>query len=195
MPYARTLPHDARVRIVELDAFARARERRGARPGRRPRAAPSPPSEYHWHRLWEFPTEDAAERWNEQWEQVLEGPGSSHPAFVSIDGVPIHDRVLDALARVAAAILTEDVLAGSPYPVMKAGWSYQLLVRHTLYHPKRPGAAPSTNVSVRGEVLAPDGELAWSTDATRQYPADVIPASVGALWSARRWKPTAETWT
>jgi hypothetical protein len=49
-------------------------------------------------------------------------------------------------------------------------------------------------VTVRGEVLHAGGELRWSTDATRQYPADVIPVSVGKLWSTRRWKPTAETY-
>jgi len=198
MPYDRTLPHDARARIVQLQSFARARNRhrQGFRsgPGAADAAAPAPPGEYHWHRIWHFPTEAAAGRWNAQWEEALESPGVSHPAFVTIDGALIQDRFLDALARVAAGIMTEEVLAGSPYPFMKAGWSYQLLVRHTLYCPRRSGSVPTTIVTTRGEVLDAGGELLWSTDATRQYPADVIPVFVGELWSTRRWKPTAETY-
>ena len=196
MPYARTLARDARARIVQLKSFARARDRRRAIPGDEPRTAPvsARPGEYHWHRIWSFPTEAAAERWNAQWEDAIECPGFSHPAFVTIDGIRIQDRLLDALAHVAAGILTEEVLAGSPYPFMKAGWSYQLLVRHTPYRGRRPGSLPTTIVTTRGEVLDTDGELRWSTDATRNYPADVIPLSVSELWSARRWKPTAETW-
>ena len=198
MPYDRTLPHDARARIVQLQSLARARDRRSAPSSGESRTAgtgaPAPPGAYHWQRLWHFPTEAAAERWNAQWEQALECPGASHPAFVTIDGALIRDRLLDALARVAAGILTEEVLAGSPYPFMKAGWSYQLRVRHTLYCPRRSGSVPTTIVTTRGEVLDAGGELRWSTDATRQYPADVIPVSVGELWSTRRWKPTAETY-
>ena len=198
MPYDRTLPHDARARIIQLQSFARARDRHGAPSGSQARAAsaaaPGPPGEYHWNRIWHFQTETAAERWNAQWEDALECPGTSHPAFVTIDGALIRDRLLDALARVAAGIQTEEALAGSPYPFMRAGSSYQFLVRHTLYCPRRPGSLPTNIVSARGEVLDAGGELRWSTDATRQYPADVIPVAVGQLWSTRRWKPTAETW-
>jgi hypothetical protein len=198
MPYDRILPHDARARIIQLQSFARARDRHHQSSGSAPAAAdtatPVASSEYHWHRIWHFPVEAAAERWNAQWEEALECPGTSHPAFVTIDGALIRDRLLDALARVAAGILTEEVLAGSPYPFMKPGWSYQLLVRHTFYYPRRSGSVPTTIVTARGEVLDAGGELNWSTDATRQYPADVIPVAIGELWSTRRWTPTAETY-
>ena len=127
MPYHRTLPHDARARIVQLQSFARARDRHRESSGSEPRAAGAAasarPGDYHWHRIWHFPTEAAAERWNDQWEDALECPGTSHPAFVTIDGALIRDRLLDALAHVAAGILTEEVHAGKAYPIINAGWN------------------------------------------------------------------------
>jgi len=188
MPHSQVLPPHVSERIKLLQARSRylPRSRSTVKPGSQ--------RDDCWRRTWSFPTREAAERWNAEWEEALERPGCCHPALLRIDGIPIRDHRLDALARVAGTILSEEVYAGAPYPLMRACWSYRLDVRHTLYRARREHAVPSIIVSAHGEVHNADGELHWSSDATRQYPTSVIPTSVAECWSGGRWHPTSETY-
>lgn len=144
-----------------------------------------------WRRVWHFPSEAGAERWNAEWERVLEDPGSPHPALVRMGGAEIQDPSLDVMARLASNVLCEEALAGAPYPFVRVGRTCTLRVRSTPWESRR-SAEPTLVFSVRCEVADPDGELIWAADATRQYPTDVVPAGVAELWCQRPWKPTDE---
>jgi hypothetical protein len=147
-----------------------------------------------WRRTWRFPTQSAAERWNAEWDRVLTSPRSLHPAFTHIGGRAIPDRLLDALVRVAGAILAEEVNAGAPCPYMQPGWSYQLVLQHSVHGVGSEQMRRPLTLKLAADVLGGGGALRWSSDATRIYPSDLIPPAVGALWSLRYWSPLEEVY-
>jgi hypothetical protein len=152
------------------------------------------PPRARWRRTWRFPTEAAARRWNAEWDEILERPGASHPALLRIAGSAIQDPLVDVLARLAGCVLAEEARAGAPYPFMRVGRTYTLGIRSTPYQSRRADSEPSLVFSVRSEVVDPDGELIWASDATRQYPAHVVPSALAELWHRRRLKPTDEVY-
>jgi hypothetical protein len=141
-----------------------------------------------WQRTWRFPTEAGARRWNEEWDDVLDADRAIHPALYSIRGQAIGDRFLDALARVAGAIISDEVRAGTPCPYMEPGWRYDLVVEHAAA--SSTGSAPLV-VKLEGAVHGPD-DLRWTSDAIRIYSDDDVPPPVVALWSTRHWSPVDE---
>lgn len=147
-----------------------------------------------WRRTWHFPTRTAAERWNEEWDQVLTSPSTIHPAFTTIGGHAIADRLLDGLARVAGAILAEEVNAGTPCPYMTPGWSYELVLQHSVHGARAEEMQQPVVMKLVADIQGGGGELRWSSDATRVYPSDLIPTAVVALWSLRQWSPVEETY-
>jgi hypothetical protein len=145
-----------------------------------------------WRRTWHFPTQMAAERWNAEWDRVLTIPCSLHPAFTRIGGHAIADCSLDALARVASAILAEEVNAGSPCPYMQPGWSYRLVLQHSVKGMGRQEMEQPLVLKLVADILGAGGALRWSYDTQRSYPSDQIPRAVATLWSLRRWSPVEE---
>lgn len=178
--HARRLPPDVSWRMEFLGR--RAQRRATARPVVR---------EACWERVWHFPSEAGADRWNAEWEAVLEDPGTPHPALVRVGGEEIQDPALDVMARLASNVLCEEALAGAPYPVAGAGRTCTLRV-HATPHESRPGGEPTLAFSVRCDVTDPDGEPILAADATRHYPSDLVPVGVAELWCRRSWKPTDE---
>jgi hypothetical protein len=147
-----------------------------------------------WRRTWHFPTQTAAERWNAEWDRVLASPRSLHPAFTRIGGSAIADRLLDALARVAGAVLAEEVSAGSPCPYVARGWSYRLVLQHSVHRVGREEMEQTLVLKLVADILGSGGALRWSSDTERSYPSDLIPPAVTALWSLRRWSPVEENY-
>ena len=146
-----------------------------------------------WRRIWHFPTQTAAERWNAEWDRVLMSPRSLHPALTRIDGHAITDRLLDALARVASAILAEEVnAAGAPCPYMQPGWSYRLVLQHSVHGVGREEMEQPLALKLVADVLGAGGTLRWSSDTTRICPSSLIPPAVATLWNLRRWSPVEE---
>ena len=145
-----------------------------------------------WHRTWRFSSEAGAERWNTEWEQVLGQAGSVHPALIQLDGRSIRDPLLDALARIAATVLCDEIRCGSPYPFVRPGGAYELsVIQHTRPFPL-PRFEQSLALTVHGEIFGTDAQPLWSADASREIPFDLVPESVISLWSERSWKPTDE---
>jgi len=156
----------------------------------------APPSRdsNEWHRSWHFPTEAAAVRWNDEWDRVLERLEISHPALTHIAGSVIADRFLDGLARLAGAILSEEVHAGTPCPYMTPGWRYDLLLQHSIHTMRASEMEQPLVVKIVGEVRSDDDELRWTSDTTRVYPSDRIASPLAAVWSACEWSPVDETY-
>ncbi len=181
---SRRLPPDVTWRVDLL-------RRRAARlPPPQVRSAAAP--RLLWCRTWRFPTQAAALRWNAEWEEILERPGASHPALLRIAGSAIQDLLVDVLARLAGCVLAEEARSGAPYPFMRVGRTYFLGIRSTPYQSRRAGSEPSLIFSVHSEVVDPQGELIWASDATRQYPADVVPSTIADLWYRRHLRSTHE---
>lgn len=157
-------------------------------------ARPGTAQEQPWRRRWSFVGEDGAERWNREWEHVLEKPGSLHPALVQLEAESIRDPLLDALARIAATVLCDEIQRGSPYPFVRPGGSYRLEVAYQTQPFPLPRFEHSLVLSVRGEVSGADGEPLWSSDAVREIPFELVPESVVSLWSERSFTPTDETY-
>jgi hypothetical protein len=180
------LPQDLRRRLAQLGHHA------GISLDQIPSGVPISRSRGEWRRTWHFPTQTAAERWNAEWDRVLTSPRSLHPAFTRIGGRAIPDRLLDALARVAGAILAEEVNGGSPCPYMAAGWSYHLVLQHSVHGVGREEMEQPLMLKLVADVLGAGGALRWSSDTTRSYSLDQIPTAVTALWSLRCWSPVEE---
>ena len=187
------LPADLRRRLDDLSRVAdpRAAARRESEAARgSDRSSPS----CRWRRLWRFPTVSGAERWNEQWDALLVRPEATHPAFHCIEGLPIEDPFLDALARMACAILSQEIQAGTPCPYVERGWSYALRVEQRL-HPGCAGLGERPCVlNVVGEVRGPDDDARWCCDASRVYTSDTLPVPVAAVWSVRHWSALEEVY-
>lgn len=145
-----------------------------------------------WERRWRFTTESAAERWNSEWEKLLDTPHGFHPELVRIGGQVISDPVLDTLARVGAAVLCDEVRDGSPYPLMRSGGSYELVIGSSLRSAPVPGGEGSLLMTTRGDVFGPERELIWSAQAAREISFAQVPEGVVALWNARPWTATDE---
>lgn len=179
-------PQDLRQRLALLGHHA------GISVDRIPPGVPLSRSHGEWRRTWHFPTQTAAERWNAEWDRVLTSPRSLHSAFTRIGGRAIADRLLDALVRVAGAILAEEVNAGAPCPYMQPGWSYRLVLQHSVHGVGREEMEQPLALKLAADVLGAGGTLRWSSDTAHIYPSDLIPPAVSALWSLRCWSPVEE---
>lgn len=184
------LPPDVRARIAHLSRYA---DQRGAFTTPSP-VRPTLGPETSWRRLWHFEGASGAERWNQAWEQVIERPAALHPALIQIGGAAIRDPLLDALARIAATVLCDEIRTGSPYPFVRPGGSYALEVERQVWPFPLPRFERSLVLVVRGEVYRADGQPLWSAEAAREIPYQLVPASVVALWSERAFAPTEETY-
>jgi hypothetical protein len=181
------LPPDVQLRIAQLQARTR-----GSRPmGRRGLSAAL--QQNQWVRRWRFTTECAAERWNSEWEKLLETPNGCHPALVRIEGETIGDPVLDTLARVGAAVLCDEIRDGSPYPYMRPGRSYELVIGSSLRSAPLPGGEGSLLMTARSEVFGPERDPMWTAQAMREIPFAQVPERVVALWNARPWSAIDES--
>jgi hypothetical protein len=180
------LPPNVQLRIAQLHSRTR---------GRRPvgRSGLSLALQQNqWERRWRFTTDTAAQRWNSEWEELLEIPNGCHPALVRIAGETISDPVLDTLARVGAAVLCDEVRDGSPYPFMRPGGSYELVIGSSLRSSPMPGGVGSLLMTTRGDVFGPERDPMWSAQAAREIPFAQVPERVVALWNARPWSATDE---
>ena len=148
----------------------------------------------HWRRAWRFPSEDAALQWNDQWDDVLARRDVIHPAFTRVTGGDDRDVFLDALARLCGAILAEEVHAGTPCPYMTEGWGYAIAFEHILHADTSVDLPQPLVMKLSGQVLGPDGELHWTTDATRIYPAELVPRTVVAIWSRQQFAEVEEVY-
>lgn len=175
------IPSQLRERLVSLGQHA------GAALGAAPVAPPR--DRRDWQRTWRFPTEEGAQRWNEEWDGVLDAVREIHPALCTIQGHAIPDHFLDALARVVGAVLSAEILAGTPCPYMEPGWRYALHVEHTV---AVTGDGSPFVLKLLGAVHGPDDELRWTSDAIRIYTDEEVPQSLVALWSTRHWSPLDE---
>ena len=136
-----------------------------------------------WQRTWHFPTETAASRWNDDWDQVLARREAIHPAFSRLGEGEGDEVFLGALARLCGAILAEEVHAGTPCPYMTQGWGYAVAFEHILHANTSIDLPQPLVMKLSGRVLGPDGDVHWTADATRIYPAELVPRTVVALWS------------
>jgi hypothetical protein len=180
------LPPDLRLRIAQLQV--RIRSMRPA--GRSGLAAAL--QQNQWERRWHLTTDSAAERWNREWEKLLEAPGGCHPELLRIEGETIGDPVLDTLARVGAMVLCDEIRDGSPYPYMRPGGSYELVIASSLRSSPMPGGEGSLLMTARGEVFGPERDPMWTAQAAREISFALIPERVVALWNARPWAATDE---
>lgn len=179
------LPPELRFRLEQLRLHARMTA--GAATGRAGSAGVL-------ERVWPFPDEITAERWNEQWEACLARPGCVPQALVTRGGGHLSSPALDALARLGATLLRDDIQQGSPCPFVRPGWSYSLALRAEPYPRRHPQETRGLRLSVMSQIRDQEGEELWSCDASRHLPFEVVPAEVAALLCAQRWPLSVETW-
>ena len=135
-----------------------------------------------WRRTWRFPTEQTAQSWNTQWDEVLARRNDIHPAFAEL-GENDEQVFVDALARLCGAILAEEIHAGTPCPYMLAGWGYTVAFEHIIHADTSVDLPQPLVMKLAGQVFGPDGDLHWTADATRIYPAELVPRTLVAIWS------------
>jgi hypothetical protein len=181
------LPVELREHLANLGARAEASIReRGSDPCK--------DSQGRWRRTWRFPTDDAAEHWNDDWDEVLARRESMHPAFTRLCSGTGADVFLDALARLCGAILAEEVHAGTPCPYMTQGWGYAVAFEHILHADTSVELPQPLVMKLSGQVLGPDGDVHWTADATRIYPAELVPRTLVALWSLQPFPEVEENY-
>jgi hypothetical protein len=100
--------------------------------------------------------------------------------------------VLDALARIGATVLCDQIRNGSPYPFVRPGGSYDLVIGSALRPSPLPGGEGSFLMTAQGEVFGPERDPRWSDHASREFPFAQIPERVVALWNSRPWAVTEE---
>jgi len=130
-----------------------------------------------WRRSWQFPTEIAAERWNRDWEAVEEGRIEAHPAFLSqVLAQPQHPETA-LVAELSWNILLEEICGGTPYPGVRQGWSYVLVVTPIYRITPRVWSTDSFVIAVEGAVVDAYGEAWWTLEAAREYALEGAPTA------------------
>ncbi len=159
-----------------------------ALPARLDRQAPLPAHETliserietSWLRSWHFPTSEAARAWNQDWERVLEEPGWSHPGLLAPVEVVRANPPLELVARIASAVVHEEIRAGTPPPAVEPGQGFELSVVHQYTLRPFPHRREELTLRLAWSVTRPEGEPLWSVDCVRDYDLRHLPG--GAPW-------------
>jgi hypothetical protein len=143
-----------------------------------------------WLRTLHFRMAEAATAWNASWSSAIEDPHAMHPALVGAGGRPIGDPTLALVARVVAAVMREEILAGTPPPEAEAGSRLDLTITHTHEIPAFPPARESLVLSLTWAVTTAQGLTLWCVDSAREYDLQKLPPEAAEVLTA---KPRYET--
>jgi hypothetical protein len=151
--------------------------------------------ESRWVRTWAFETAEAAASWNDDWEQVLSHPARLHPALLHLEGAPIADPTLDLIARIGAAVVHEEIRAGSPPPQVSPGWSFELVITHRYEAPPFSWRRETLVMEVSWAVRDAEGQILWCLEAAREYDLRRLPPNAPRVLTATLRHDTSEVYT
>jgi len=143
-----------------------------------------------WSRTFLFRSAEAAAAWNADWARVIDEPGARPPALVGSPGPEVGDPTLALVARIAAEVMREEVLAGTPAPEVEAGSRFELTITHVHEIPAFPPSPESLVLALTWAVIDVGGTTHWCVDSAREYELGRLPPGTAEFLTA---KPRYET--
>lgn len=152
-------------------------------------------SRARWQRRIRFPDDAAARAWNEAWEAMLADPPRTLRPLFDMNGAPIRDPSLRAVTRVAAAVLLDEVRSGMPWPEVRAGWSFELLVAQSWRPSRLPRQDDVLLLLLDAGWRDDHDEPLWFAEALRECPAGLLPRRAPELLLRSARRESEETYT
>lgn len=108
-------------------------------------------------------------------------PGHRHPALLEPMDALRSDPALDLVARIASAVLHEEIHAGTPPPEVSAGGGFELTVRHEYEVRPFPIWREDLLIHLSWHVLDAAGEPTWGVDCAREYDLRHLPSNAAPV--------------
>lgn len=138
-----------------------------------------------------FPTDQSANKWNQEWEDVIRYGGHLATAAITAVVTVTTGGVAGFAVGTIAAIVKDEIQAKIPYPKMERGWSYQVSIANNFTWSPHPWARNSLSVHSEFKSFDSQGTLVNTSKSVRKYTLDELPDGVARLIASAPSKNTS----
>jgi hypothetical protein len=125
-----------------------------------------------------FPTDQAAFKWNKEWEDAIRHAGHFATAVITVTVALSTSGTGGIVAGTLAGIFKDEVQARIKYPKVGRGWKYVLKVTRTSKYTPHPWNNNGLTIEMVGETYDISGKLQYSSKAIAHYDFDELPKAI-----------------
>ena len=128
--------------------------------------------------VYQFPTDQAAFKWNTEWQKLIMRTGHFATAVVTVIVATTTSGLAGIAVGTLAAILKDEVQAMIPYPQVSRGWRYVVTINHTFRWSPHPWGRNEFYQEMSGTTFDTAGRSHYRAVARTEFPMDVMPENL-----------------
>lgn len=138
-----------------------------------------------------FPTDEAARKWNLEWEKNIRYAGHIGTAALTA-AVTLTTGGFGGIAvGTLAAIAKDELQASITYPRMARGWNHEIIFEHHFKWSPHPWGQRILVQTVTVTSRDFDGKIINNVSSTKKYKLNELPDGLGRLLSSARSRKTS----
>ena len=141
-----------------------------------------------------FPTDDLANKWNSEWEEVIRRGGYIASALLGLGTGFIATASVSFTVSVLSGVALGEAQAAISYPKMERGWTYEIIFEYDFSWSPHPFVVSSLTQRVTGVSRNHLGKEVRRDSNTQKYDLSQLPDGLGRLLASSPPKNTSSVY-